>query len=76
MSALQRRVMGNQILVFRLRCGLTRFGLANQVGVKMHTLDRWEDGKQVPCPENLKRLARALAVHPASIVGKRSPDAS
>lgn len=45
-----------QIKAFRLRMGMTQEKLAELLGVRHATLNRWEKGHAKPSPLALKRL--------------------
>lgn len=44
----------------RERAGLNHTELAAKVGVSERTIRRWEDGKNIPHPERMKKLNRIL----------------
>lgn len=44
----------------RERAGLSRTELAAKVGVSERTIRRWEDRKNIPHPERMKKLNRIL----------------
>jgi transcriptional regulator with XRE-family HTH domain len=48
--------------------GLSKYRLAEMVGVHRSTIGRIEDGKQFPSTETLQRLAEALKVSPSDLV--------
>jgi transcriptional regulator with XRE-family HTH domain len=53
---------GNLIRRRRMKLGMTQIDLAEQVGVREHTVQRWEAGAVRPSSEYLLRLAEALDV--------------
>jgi transcriptional regulator with XRE-family HTH domain len=50
------------VTMFRVRAGLTQQELADRVGVKQATINRYETGERSPRPEVMGRLADALGV--------------
>lgn len=44
----------------REKIGLTQTELAAKIGVTARTIDRWEDRKNIPHPERMKKLNRIL----------------
>ncbi len=62
--------IGNKIKTLRKRTGLSQTELAQKVEISKQTLYKYENNiiKSIP-PENIERIAHALSVHPASLMG-------
>lgn len=54
--------LGDRIRAARLERGLKGTTLADAVGVRAHTVWRWEAGKVHPDADNVALIARALGV--------------
>lgn len=48
------------LLAARRASGLRQAGLAELVGVAINTVRKWEQGRALPSPRNLKRLQKIL----------------
>ena len=51
--------VGEIIMTVRERTGMTRTELANELGVRYHTLDQWETGRACPSADSLIKVCRA-----------------
>lgn len=56
------RTRGARIRAARDRLGITQDDLAHAIGVKPHTVSRWERNAHMPEAKHLPDLARALSV--------------
>ena len=54
--------MGSRIAEARRKCGMTQESLAEKVGVSFQAVSTWENDKNLPDTEHLKKLAGALGV--------------
>lgn len=69
----------SQLVAVRKRRGLTQQALADDVGLHVNQIKRYETGTSQPTLETLVRLAKALHVTLDELVfaeGERGPDAS
>jgi transcriptional regulator with XRE-family HTH domain len=67
---------GAQLRSLRLAAGMTQLDLAARSGITHEAISRLELGTRSPRSSTLHRLAAALDVEPADLVGKpRTPDA-
>ena len=62
------RQLGQRLTKLRKAQGLSRYGLAKQLGVSRDYLGRVERGQSSPTVEMLRRLAQALRVRPATLL--------
>ena len=60
-------ISGN-IRTLRKRAGITQIDLANQLGISIATLRRWEAGETAPTGLKIPELAKILGVAPEDIV--------
>ena len=60
--------MGDSIKEFRRRKLLTQKELAEQVGVTLNAVQRWEDGTRYPRPAQLRKLCAVLGVTPEGLL--------
>ncbi len=60
-------ISGN-IRTFRKKAGITQIDLANQLGISIATLRRWEAGETAPTGLKIPELAKILGVTPEDIV--------
>ena len=63
-----RGVLMRRLPQLRLRRFLTQQALADQVGVDLNTVQRWESGAAFPWPRHLQQLCAVLAVPPDELV--------
>ena len=54
--------LAEKIYQARKRAGLSQEALADALGVTRQAVSKWETGKSVPDTENIRRMARLLAV--------------
>ena len=54
--------LGQNILDYRKKCGLSQEELGEKVNVTRQTISNWELGETSPNPEQLKLLSKALNV--------------
>ncbi len=62
--------IGKNIRYYRKKRGLTQQVLADKIGVSWEMISRYERGKSLPL-KRISKLAEALDVNPAQLVGKR-----
>jgi transcriptional regulator with XRE-family HTH domain len=60
---------GDLLRAMRLRGGWTQEQIALRVGVRQHTVARWERGERVPSSAEIQALCFALAAHEEELVG-------
>jgi transcriptional regulator with XRE-family HTH domain len=65
----QRSKMGARLRTLREAAGLTQLELAARSEVTHETISRLELGRRSPRAETIERLARALGVTPAELIG-------
>lgn len=68
--------LGPRIRAWRKRRGLTMVQLAQKISVSQSAVSQWETGREAPARENLVRLASALELSVAALLGEREPVAS
>jgi transcriptional regulator with XRE-family HTH domain len=62
--------IGNKLKDVRVRRAMSQDDLAEKAGVGKNTVNRLERNHTEPRPSTLRKLARALEVDPAELVGK------
>ena len=67
--------MANRIKELREARGMTQEGLADAVGTSFQQISRLENGTRRLTVEWMRRIAGALAVHPAALFSDTLPDA-
>jgi transcriptional regulator with XRE-family HTH domain len=65
----QERTFGQRLRAVRLHAGLSQSGLETRSGIPKARLSRYENGHVLPSIETLGRLASALGVSEASLLG-------
>ena len=60
-------ISGN-IRMFRKKAGITQIDLADELGISIATLRRWEAGETAPTGTRITELAKILKVEPEDIV--------
>jgi transcriptional regulator with XRE-family HTH domain len=65
----RRRQLGRALRDLRDAAGLTSIQLAERVGVAQSTVSRWENGRQLPSPEQIDRWAAATGATTQQRVG-------
>ncbi|MBR2207581.1 MAG: helix-turn-helix domain-containing protein [Synergistaceae bacterium] len=60
--------------MFRKKAGITQIDLADELGISIATLRRWEAGETAPTGTRITELAKILKVEPEDIVST-SPEA-
>jgi len=63
------KAMGRRIASARVRLGIKQVALAQTIGVSTSSLTNWENGRFVPSPSRLYRLAAALQVPVSWLLG-------
>jgi transcriptional regulator with XRE-family HTH domain len=58
-----------RLKLLRIRKALTQTELAEQAGVSRQTIVRLESGLQEPYPPTIRKIAAALGVEPAELMG-------
>jgi transcriptional regulator with XRE-family HTH domain len=58
----------NVVRVFRHALGYTQRAIAERCDVTPALVQYWETGRAFPTPQNLPTLAKAIGVHPVSLV--------
>ncbi len=61
---------GKRLQEIRTDAGLTQSGLARALNTSQSAISQMERGEREPSFEMLRRLARALGVSPAHLIGK------
>jgi transcriptional regulator with XRE-family HTH domain len=69
MSVGTDRTFGQRLRAVRLHAGLSQSGLETRSGIPKARLSRYENGHVLPSIETLGRLATALGVSEASLLG-------
>jgi len=64
--------IGNNIRSIRLQRGLTQDGVASQCGLSKGMISKIENGHTLPAVATLARIAQALGVKVASLMGEQS----
>ena len=59
----------DKLSMIRRERRLTQLALAVRMGVTPGTISRWELGVKTPTIANIGRMAEALEVHPAQLLG-------
>lgn len=57
-------ILGDYIRERRCDLDQTRAELARELKVHASQIQRWEDGSQLPRPDTMQRLAKALLIEP------------
>jgi transcriptional regulator with XRE-family HTH domain len=65
----EQRTFGQRLRAVRLHAGLSQSGLETRSGIPKARLSRYENGHVLPSIETLGRLASALGVSEASLLG-------
>ena len=65
----EERTFGQRLRAVRLHAGLSQSGLETRSGIPKARLSRYENGHVLPSIETLGRLASALGVSEASLLG-------
>lgn len=63
------KTVGSNIRMFREARGLLQKDLAEKIGKKAGTVSNWELGLRDPGADNIKRIAAALEISPAELIG-------
>ena len=66
--------LGERLLAYRNRVGLSQEKLAEKIGVTRQTVSKWEKGLSVPDADLLVKLADILEVSVAELLGGNIPD--
>ena len=61
-------ITGDKIKTARLAVGISQEKAARQLDVALNTWARWEQGKQQPHLDTLRRIAKLLGVPPGELV--------
>lgn len=69
-----RRDLGARIRSARQRANLTQQQVAEALGVVAPALSHWESGRREPSVTNLRKIAAALGVSVAFLLGEESVD--
>ena len=67
---LENSRLGARIREFRKGRGFTMVELASELEVSQPAISQWETGKEPPGRENIKRLAKALGITIATLLGE------
>lgn len=59
--------MKNQLKAIRVQAGLKQSYVAGRLGISTPLLGFWENGRVDPKPEQIRRLAKVLEVHPKQL---------
>lgn len=62
------------LAAYRMSVGLTQYELADRLGVRRYTVQRWEQGKSLPSARHRPALAQALSMSPATLSRLLSDD--
>jgi transcriptional regulator with XRE-family HTH domain len=62
--------IGNRLKELRIRRALTQYELADRAGISTNALNRIELNKAEPHMSTLRKLAKALDVVPAELIGE------
>ena len=62
-------MLNEVIRTLRKRRGLTQEQLAEQLGISVMTVRRWEWGERIPNVEDLKKAARVLDIPVTELIG-------
>lgn len=54
--------MAYELRALRVGMGLTQAQLADKLGVSNLTVSRWEQGKGMPAPKNIKKMSEIFGV--------------
>ncbi|MFL0197633.1 helix-turn-helix domain-containing protein [Clostridium sp. WILCCON 0269] len=63
------KILGSKIKRFRQKKDISRENLSNILGISIHTLSKYEQGQREPSIETLKKIAEALNVPVAELIG-------
>ena len=62
--------LGDNLREARIRAGFTQGSLAKDIGVLGQTIYRWETGSRYPRPNAMDKLANALNITVAQLIGE------
>lgn len=62
-------IIGDNLKSIRTARGLYQHQLGNMIGKNQRTISSWEKGGRIPSSEEVRKLAKALRVSPAEIIG-------
>ncbi len=66
--------IGTRIAARRKELGMTQEMLAEKLSLSAQAVSRWENGWNLPDLDNIRRLAKALNIAPASLLGESRSD--
>ncbi|HUM84137.1 MAG TPA: helix-turn-helix transcriptional regulator [Lachnospiraceae bacterium] len=69
-TSIDRKEFGGRLRHFRQNAGMTQKELAEKSGLAVESICKYEQGRRLPKPENMKNLAAALQMPPEDLAGK------
>ena len=69
-TSIDRKEFGGRLRHFRQNAGMTQKELAAKSGLAVESIRKYEQGRRMPKPENMKNLATTLQISPEDLAGK------